>query len=72
MKRSPRPCESGGLQIVACLIAHINILQAIMDDDFREVLFRLNSSDDDFNYILKAIKTKRKTTMTTLDHFMFD
>ena len=31
-----------------------------MDDDFTEVLFRLNSSDDDFNFILQAIKTTRR------------
>ena len=39
-----------------------------MDYHFTEVLFRLNSSDDDFNFILHAIKT----TMRTLDHFIFD
>ena len=30
-----------------------------MDDDFSKVLFRLNSSDDDFNFISQAIKTRR-------------
>ena len=36
---------------------HINSPQA-MDDDFTEVLLRLNSSDGDFNFILQAIKTR--------------
>ena len=35
------------------------LAELAMDDDFTEVLFRLNSSDDDFNFILQAIKTMR-------------
>ena len=32
------------------------LAELAMDDDFTTVLFRLNSSDDDFNFILQAIK----------------
>ena len=64
------------------------LAELAMDDDFTEVLFRLNSSDDDFNFILQAVKTMRNikilkqdgysegqylyATMKTLDHFIFE
>ena len=40
-----------------------------MDDDFTEVLFRLNSSDDDFNFILQAIKTRRNKILKQDGYF---
>ena len=35
------------------------IAELAMDDGFTEVLFRLNSSDDGFIFILQAIKRKK-------------
>ena len=35
------------------------LAELAMDDGFREVLFWSNSSDDNFNFILQAIKTRR-------------
>ena len=40
-----------------------------MDDDFTEVLFRLNSCDDDFNFILQAIKTRRSPNLRQEGYF---
>ena len=40
-----------------------------MDDDFTEVLFRLNSIDDDFNFILQAIKARRNKILKQDGYF---
>ena len=40
-----------------------------MDDDFMEVLFGLNFSDDDFNFILQAIKTRRNKILKQDGYF---
>ena len=43
------------------------LAELAMDDDFTKVLFRLNSSDDDFNFILQAIKTRRNIKILKQD-----
>ena len=41
-----------------------------MDDDFTKVLFRLKSSDDDdFNFILQAIKARRNIKILKQDRY---
>ena len=41
-----------------------------MDNDFTQVLFRLNSSDDDFNFILQTIKTRRNKNLKQDGYFV--
>ena len=45
------------------------LAELAMDDDFKELLFRLNSSDDDFNFILQAIKTMRNIKILKQDGY---
>ena len=44
------------------------LVELAMDDDFTEVLFRLNSSND-FNFILQAIKTRRNIKILKQDGY---
>ena len=54
------------------------LAELAINDDFTKVLFRLYSSDDDFNFILQAIKTRRNIKFLKQDgyfertHFIFD
>ena len=45
------------------------LAELAMDDDFTEVLFRLNSSDDDSNFIWQAIKTTRNKNILKQDGY---
>ena len=45
------------------------LVELAMDDDFTEVLFRLNSSDDDFNFSFQAIKTRRNIKILKQDGY---
>ena len=45
------------------------LAELAMNDDFTEVLFRLNSSNDDFNFILQAIKTRRNIKILKQDGY---
>ena len=45
------------------------LAELAINDDFTKVLFRLYSSDDDFNFILQAIKTRRNIKILKQDGY---
>ena len=59
----PKPQQQKGKmanqQEVVKFFVPLLTAELAMDHDFKEVLFRLNSCDNDFNVILQAIKTRR-------------
>ena len=45
------------------------LAELAINDDFTKVLFRLYSSDYDFNFILQAIKTRRNIKILKQDGY---